>query len=160
MRRLAVPAIALTAVIALGGWAYAETQPADPSVDDSPAAAKAGRPGGPLKRAIHGELLVGDGQGGYRTVVFDRGRLGGIDGSTITVERPDGTKVTAALADDTKFNGTPRDQLKAGDRVMVLQADGNALRVLSKGARAEMKDRRQELRQNRRQRLGQASGTK
>jgi hypothetical protein len=156
MRRLAALAVTVAAAIALGGWAYAETQPADPSVDDSPAAAKAGRRPGPagLKRAIHGELLVPNGEGGYRTVVFDRGRITAIDGDSITLERGDGTTVTVALNGATEFNGTPREQLKAGDPVMVVQSDGSAIRVLSKGARAELKDRRQGAREKRRQGVG------
>jgi hypothetical protein len=147
MRRLVAAAVAIAATIALGGWAYAQTQPADPSVNDSPAAAKAaGRQRGGvagLKRAIHGELLVGGAQRGYRTVVFDRGRITAVSGDSITLERPDGESVTAKLTDATKFNGTPRDQLKAGDAVLVVQSDGTAARVVSKGARAERKGRRQ-----------------
>jgi hypothetical protein len=147
MRRLIALTVPLVAAIAFGGWAYAETQPADPQFEDSPAAAEAaGRQRGGvavLKRAIHGELLVGGARRGYRTVVFDRGRITAISGDSITLERPDGESVTAELTDATKFNGTPRDQLKAGDAVMVVQSGGTATRVVSKGARAERKSRRQ-----------------
>jgi hypothetical protein len=157
MRRLVTLAVPVVAAIALGGWAYAETQPADPKVSEAPAAAKAaGRQGagmGGLKRAIHGELLVGGPQRGYRTVVFDRGRITTISADAITLERPDGESVTAKLTGDTKFNGTPRDQLKAGDMVLVAQQDGSAIRVASKGARADMAERRAE-RKARRQGAG------
>ena len=147
MRRLVAVIVTVAATIALGGWAYAQTQPADPQVKDSPAAAKAAgrqRAGGAgLKRAVHGELLVGNARRGFRTVVFDRGRITAIAGDSITLERPDGQSVTAKLTGETKFNGTPREQLKAGDVVMVVQSDGSATRVVSKGARAELKGRRQ-----------------
>jgi uncharacterized protein DUF5666 len=156
MRRLVTFAVPVVAAIALGGWAYAETQPADPQVSEAPAAAKAGRqrPGmAGMKRAIHGELLVGGPQRGYRTVVFDRGRITAISADAITLERPDGESVTVKLTEETKFNGTPRDQLKAGDMVLVAQQDGSAIRVASKGARADMAERRAE-RKARRQGAG------
>ncbi len=68
-----------------------------------------------LKGAIHGDLLVRGENGTTRTVTFDRGKVTAISAGSITIERPDGVSVSKNLTDQTVFNGTPRDQLQAGD---------------------------------------------
>jgi hypothetical protein len=146
MRRI-VTAVIVVAVLAVGGLAYAEGQPADPSVPSRegqsapPAAAGAAKPRPArqlLQGAIHGELLVRDpvSSGSTRTIVFDRGRLTSVSEGSIALQRPDGVPVTAAVTPDTAFNGTPREQLKPGVTVIVAQSGGVAERVVSKGAAA------------------------
>jgi hypothetical protein len=144
MRRILAIAVLSLAVVGAGSFAYAESQPADPSVPSDaqtqPAPRAGGRAGaqrqGPMKGAIHGELLLWERAGTTREVVFDRGRLVSVSESTITIERRDGQTVSAAVTPETKFTGTPRDQLQAGAPLLVVQdSDGNALRVLSRGPR-------------------------
>lgn len=197
MRRILAAAI-IPAALAVGGLAYAESQPADPSLPvvphaeelvppaetpeappvvppaDKPEAPPADKPEAPpadsgsepaqaesepgekagpqgkarghrggfglghMKGAIHGELLLwGPEAASTRTVVFDRGRLRSLTDSTITIERPDGVSVSATVTPETKFNGTPRAELKPETPVLLVQsADGKALRVMSKGAMA------------------------
>ena len=151
MRRRIIAALLVAAGLATAGVAYAEGQPADPSVPSNPdAAAKAGgrrgraakaggRKAGVLKGAIHGDLLVRAEDGSTRTVTFDRGKVTAISGGSITIERPDGVSVSKGLTDQTVFNGTPRDQLQPGAPVVVVSSGDTAERVLSKGARVEQR---------------------
>ena len=161
--------IAAAVIVAVGlataGIAYAENQPADPSVGPSvgpvrpnpPAAAKARpRPGAPgvLKGAIHGDLLVRNEDGTTRTVTFDRGKITAVSAGSITIERPDGVSVPKSLTDQTVFNGTPKDQLAPEMPVLVVSSGDSAERVLSKGARAEKrKEKRQEQLERRQDRI-------
>jgi hypothetical protein len=152
MRRRIIAALVVVAGLTTAGVAYAENQPADPSVAAGPAAAKAGpRAGAPkagglkagglkagvLKGAIHGDLLVQNEDGSTRTVTFDRGKVTAVDGSSISIERPDGASVSKTLTDQTAFNGKDRDELQAGVGVIVISDGGTAQRVISKGARKE-----------------------
>ena len=154
MRRRIAAAVIVTLGLATAGIAYAENQPADPSVGPNPpAAAKAPvRPSGPgvLKGAIRGDLLLRGEDGATRTVTFDRGKLTAITANTITIERPDGVSVSKNLTDQTVFNGTPKDKLQAGMRVAVVSSGDTAERVVSKGARAEKRQERLEKRQEKR----------
>jgi hypothetical protein len=158
MRRRIVAAVIVAAGLATAGIAYAENQPADPSVDSTPpAAAKAGgRAGlkpGVFKGAIHGDLLIRGDNGSTRTVTFDRGKVTAISGGSITIERPDGVPVSKNLTDQTVFNGTPKDQLKAGMGVIVASSGDTAERVISKGDRAQKRlEKRQERLERRKER--------
>ena len=166
MRRRIAAAVIVAAGLATAGIAYAEGQPADPSVGSNPpAGAKAGqRPGGPgvLKGAIHGDLLIRGEDGATRTVTFDRGKITAISGASITIERPDGVSVSKNVTDQTVFNGTPKDKLEAGMRVVIVSSGDTAERVISKGARAEKRQQRLEKRQDRierrKERLEQRQG--
>jgi len=163
MRRRIAAALIVTAGLATAGIAYAENQPADPSVASTPpAAAKAGgRAGGPgvLKGAIHGDLLLRGENGTTRTVTFDRGKITAISAGSITIARPDGVSVSKNLTDQTVFNGTPRDQLKAEMGVIVVSSGDTAERVLSKGAKAEKRlEKRQERLERKKDRLEQRQG--
>lgn len=171
MRRRIAAAVIVAAGLATAGIAYAESQPADPSVGPSPhAAARAGgRPGGPgvLKGAIHGDLLVRGEDGATRTVTFDRGKITAVSATSITVERPDGVSVSKNLTDQTVFNGTPKDKLQAGMGAIVVSAGDTAERVLSKGARAEkrlehrqehLEKRQEHLEKRQERRAGRAPG--
>jgi hypothetical protein len=153
MRRRIAAAVIVVVGLATAGIAYAESQPADPSVGPNPPAAAKGGPrtGGPgvLKGAIHGDLLVRGEDGTTRTVTFDRGKITDISATSITIERPDGVSVSKNLTDQTVFNGTPKDKLQAGMGVVVVSSGDTAERVLSKGARVEKRKERLEQRQDR-----------
>lgn len=153
MRRRIAAAVIVATGLATAGIAYAESQPADPSVGlNPPAASKANpRSGGPglLKGAIHGDLLIRAEDGATRTVTFDRGKITDISATSITIERPDSVSVSKNLTDQTVFNGTPKDKLQAEMRVLVVSSGDTAERVLSKGARVEKRKERLEQRQDR-----------
>ena len=158
MRRRIAAAVIVAAGLATAGIAYAEGQPADPSVGPNPpAAAKAGgRPGAPgvLKGAIHGDLLIRGEDGATRTVTFDRGKVTAISATSITIERPDGVSLSKNLTDQTVFNGTPKDKVQAGMGAIVVSSGDTAERVISKGARAEKRlEKRQERLEKRQERL-------
>jgi len=159
MRRRIAAAVIVAAGLATAGIAYAESQPADPSVGPSAPAAPAkpgGRAAGPgvLKGAIHGDLLVQGENGTTRTVTFDRGKVTAVSAGSITVERTDGVWVTKSLTDQKVFNGTPKDKVQVGMGAVVVSSGDTAERVLSKGARAEKRlEKRQERLEKRQERL-------
>jgi len=87
---------------------------------------------GYLGRAVHGELIVPDGNGGFRTVVYDRGTQSGpVNGDTLTITRPDKATVSVQLTDTTRYAGAQdRSQLHPGrTTIVVADKDGKALLV-------------------------------
>ena len=143
MRRRIIAGAIVVAGLTTAGVAYAENQPADPSIavtkaaaTGAPAPAAAGGKAGILKGAIHGDLLVRNPDGSTHTVTFDRGKVGSISASSITVQRPDGVSVTDDVTDQTVFNGMPKDQLQAGTPVIVVADGHTATHVVTRGAAA------------------------
>ena len=143
MRRRIIAAAIVAAGLATAGIAYADNQPGDPSIAVVKAAATggaspaaAGGKAGVLRGAIHGDLLVRDKDGSTHTVNFDRGKVGSISASAITVQRPDGVTVTDDLNDQTAFNGLPKDQVQSGTPVIVVADGHTATHVVTKGAAA------------------------
>jgi len=144
MRRRIIAGAIVAACLSAAGVAYAQNQPADPTIavtkaaaTGAPAPEASGGKGGVLKGAIHGDLLVRDKDGSTHNVTFDRGKVGAISESSITVERPDGVAVTKDITAQTAFNGTPRDKLTSGMPVIVVSEGQAATHVVSKGARAQ-----------------------
>jgi hypothetical protein len=79
--------------------------------------------GGPrgIGRALHGEAVVGDGKGGFRTVAFQRGEVTAVSATSMTVKSADGFSRTYTLNSTTKVNrgrATVGD-IRAGHRVAV-----------------------------------------
>ena len=158
MRRRLIAGLIVATGLATAGIAYADNQPADPSIAITRAAATgaaspaaAGGKAGVLKGAIHGDLLVRNEDGSTRTVTFDRGKVSSVSASGITIERPDGVSVSKDVTDQTVFNGTPRDQLTTGTPVIVVSEGPAATHVVSKGARAEARQEKRQQRQEKRQ---------
>jgi len=158
MRRRIIAAAIVAASLAVAGAAYAQNQPADPSIavtkaaaTGAPAPEATGGKAAILKGAIHGDLLVRGKDGSTHTVTFDRGKVSSISASSITIERPDGVSVSKDVNDQTVFNGTPRDQVANGTPVIVVSEGQVATHVVSKGARAEKRQERREKRQERRE---------
>jgi len=76
--------------------------------------------GGP-GRALHGEAVVGDGKGGFRTVAFQRGEVTAVSPTSLTVKSADGFSRTYALTAATKVNRGRAvvGDIKNGHRVVV-----------------------------------------
>jgi hypothetical protein len=72
--------------------------------------------------AIHGELVVPDGSGGYRTVVVQRGTASNVGSDTITVKSDDGFTETYDVPADTGVGALREglDSIKDGANVVVL----------------------------------------
>lgn len=157
-RRVAATVAAVLAVGAVSGFAYAETSGSAGSSSQASGVAQAAssppstqspgnggsstaRPGakagagvaGLLKRAIHVEAILPDpGGSGYRVVDVDRGTVGAISASSITVNRPDGKSVTATVNTSTRFGaGSPPS---VGEQVVLVQSNGTAVRVAARPA--------------------------
>jgi hypothetical protein len=63
---------------------------------------------------------------GYETLDVARGTVGAISATSITVDSPNGTTLTAAINTQTKFHNTTEAQLAQGDKVGVLAYEGVA----------------------------------
>jgi hypothetical protein len=89
---------------------------------------------GALGRAVHGEVIVPDGEGGWQEVTFDRGQVdAATDGSRIVLDRPDGPEVSVALTAETKYHGIEgAGDIVEGRPALVVSKDGNAVHVLQK----------------------------
>ena len=90
-----------------------------------------GARGGPLRRAVHGDLIVGGEDGKFENLVFDRGLVNqASDATKVVIDRPDGQQVSLALTAETRYRGV-RDagQLRKGEPAVVTSRDGKALTV-------------------------------
>ncbi len=89
--------------------------------------------GGP-RGAVHGEFVVPDGSGGYRTMLTQRGTATKVSDSSITVRSEDGFTATYAITDATRVGAT-RDgvgSIKNGADVAVMaERKGNAATALA-----------------------------
>ena len=121
---------ALIALSVVGGAAVASAQedpaPTAPTAESADSRAHHPR----LRhRTVHGDLTVRT-KDGFKEVTVDRGRLTSIDGSTLTVTRPDGPVVTFTVDDQTRFRGVDSAaELQTGKPVFVVSADGVAKSV-------------------------------
>jgi hypothetical protein len=144
LKRNIAAVIVAAVVVGASGAAYA-AKPARPTLTSKTAANAAGsapsaqpgtpagrrgmKPGGFLRRAVHGDLVV-RGKAGFENVTFDRGTLTSVDGNRLTIARPDGPSVTVTLTDATRYRGVAgKDALVTGKPTMVVSKDGNALMV-------------------------------
>jgi len=77
-----------------------------------------GRPGG---GALHGTVVVPDADGGYRTVVTQRGEVTAVSDTSLTVRSADGFVATYRLTDDTSVLGGAGGvaDIAEGDQVAV-----------------------------------------
>jgi hypothetical protein len=149
----------LVAVIGLTGGAaalaQAQTDDAPPSAPpaqaDRPLEHRGGRMG-PMGRAVHGDLIVRNQDGGYVPVTFDRGALESVGSDQLTIARPDGVKVTVKLDGETRYRGVAsKDELRTGEGALVVSEDGVATMV------GQRPDGAPELGPGRRERQGPAA---
>lgn len=78
--------------------------------------------GGMAGRALHGEFVVRDGKGGYRTVDVQRGTVTAVSSTSLTVKSLDGTSITYVVSPGTTVNAA-RDgiaNVKTGHQVAVV----------------------------------------
>lgn len=160
-RRLSRPLVVLTtaALVVLGGVGVATAAAAgadspSPSASSSPSATPSPtatsrsdsdvgrgkgwgwrhRPYG-LHGAIHGEYVVPDGNGGYRTIATQRGEVTAVDQDSITVKSEDGFSREYAVTGETRVGGVNRDGIsavKTGAQVHVTaQVDGQTATALT-----------------------------
>jgi hypothetical protein len=114
------------------------TTSARPTPTDRPADAdrwrvRKMRPRALMAKALHGEVtLAGE---GHRVVVFQRGPIEKVSGTSLTVKSADGYTATYAVSDDTivreKAGKITVADLSAGDRVLVVATkDGSTLKAV------------------------------
>ena len=87
--------------------------------------------GGPLRRVVHGDLVVQGDDGQFENVTVDRGAVNeATDTSKLVLDRPDGKQVTFELTTETRYRGVEgAAQLRKGQPAMVTSRDGKALTV-------------------------------
>ena len=97
--------------------------------------------------ALHGEFVVPDGDGGFRTVVSQRGEATAVSATEITVRSEDGFTSTYAVTEETLVNAARDgiDTIEKGTEVhLVAIKDGDtatALRIGDGSARQQMRER-------------------
>ena len=104
-------------------------------------------PGKLGRGALHGEFVVPDSDGGFQTIVTQRGEATAVSGDEITVRSEDGFTSTYAVTEETLVNST-RDGIedieKGEDVHVVATKDGGtatAVRIGDRSARGEMRKR-------------------
>ena len=81
-----------------------------------PGGQQAGGPGG-LANALHGELVVADGNGGYSTERIQTGTVSAVSASAITLKSEDGFSATYALDSSTTVAGGTVGAVQTGHTV-------------------------------------------
>ncbi len=95
----------------------------------TPGAKALARAGSILSRADHAtvELKV---KGQWVTYSVDRGRVGAVSPTSITIDRPDGHSVTETINSSTKFTGVSGGgAVQTGRAAMVISENGVAVRI-------------------------------
>jgi hypothetical protein len=126
----------LIAATVIGGGAAAASAQDDPGPgagSGSGTAATASAPARPhhhrhalRRRTVHGDLTVKT-KDGFQQIAVDRGKLTSVEGSTLTVTRPDGPVVTVTFNDQTRYRGVDSAaELQTGKPVVVVSKDGVA----------------------------------
>ena len=143
MRRLVSVALVAAALAVTAPAAHAATAPSSPEAPEAsgaPAATerRSARAAAlrAVRKVIHGDLVVLRPDGTTQAVTIDRGQVTAVTDDSITIERPDGVGVTAALTDETRFRGFSREKLEPGVPALVVHADGSAIRVVTHPRRA------------------------
>jgi hypothetical protein len=104
-----------------------------------------GMMGGPLLGApLHGSYVVEDPDGGYRTVLSQRGEVTSVSSSSMTVRSADGFSTTYRLTDDTSVlagtDGTD-DIEKGADVAVTALRDGGSPRAVHVVDLSQLQDR-------------------
>lgn len=148
-RALGVTGGAVVVALAAGGVAYA-TSPSAPATPSSSGSASAAALSASspaingsglrrplrrlLRRGVHADIIVRT-PSGYKTIQIDRGTLDSASSTSISLTRPDGPIVSAAVTSTTRFVGIAESQLTKGDRVIVVQTGGDAVVVRARPPR-------------------------
>ena len=96
--------------------------------------------------ALHGEFVVPDGDGGFQTLVSQRGEATAVSATEITVRSEDGFTSTYAVTEDTVVNAARDgiDSIEKGSEVhLVATKEGDtatALRIGDRSARKQMRE--------------------
>ena len=154
---------AITTLVVVGmGIADAQSDSGSTTTTQPPAANEAPAPGiqpgpgpgrhfrggkgfGIMGGGIHGEFVVPDGNGGYRTMATQIGDVTAVSSSSITVKSEDGFSKTYSVDEDTMVNAG-RDgiaDVKTGDKVRVLGVvQGSSSKALDIGDVTNLREHR------------------
>ena len=131
MKKTLASAIVALAVVGGGAAAYAQEDPGPSAGAGADATATATAPARAhhprlRHRTVHGDLTVRT-RDGFKEITVDRGKLTAVEGSTLTVTRPDGPVVTFTVDDQTRYRGVDGvAELQVGKPVLVVSHDGVA----------------------------------
>ncbi len=121
---LLAAAIAAALALVAGLVVYATWDSAGDGAARNGPPAGFGGPGGPVQseRTLHGESVVSDGKGGFRTELTQTGSITAASDSSITVRSVDGYSHTYVLDADTR---RPHQPLQNGQQVTVRATETN-----------------------------------
>jgi hypothetical protein len=139
-KNTAIGASAVLGSLGIGGASFALLDGGNASATGTPAATST--PPNATKGHKVGQFLrrhTVESKNGYETYNLIRGTVGAISPTSITVNSPDGTSLTATINSSTKFHNTTDAQLATGDKVGVLAEAGvarwvNAPKTTTSGA--------------------------
>jgi len=130
-RRALTISLATTALVVAGGavLAGAVTAPGGGNSTTAPAPGQPASKGdrmhmaGPMQ-AVHGEYVVRDGNGNYRTEEMQRGSVTAVNGDTFTVKSEDGFTATYTVTSTTKVRKAAKaaaiGDVATGDKIVVI----------------------------------------
>lgn len=108
-----------------GGTASAATGTSTPAGSTT----KVHHPGRYVLRHTVDATITVKTKNGYETFNLARGTVDTISTTSITVDSPDGTSLTATINAQTKFRNTTDSELQPGDKVGVIAYQGVAKRI-------------------------------
>jgi hypothetical protein len=126
--RTTLVAAGIAAALAVGGGlvVYATDSHSDGSGHNGapPGLGGPSGPGGPSEnqRTLHGESVVSDGKGGFRTELTQTGSITAASDASVTVRSDDGYSRTYVLDANTR---RPHQPLQSGQQVTVRATDAN-----------------------------------
>lgn len=139
--------------LTLSNVALGQTEPSSSGPDKNRAAALRMKAGAKAQRGfgmrdpIHGEFVVRNPEGGYRTLAVQRGEATSVENSSITVRSEDGFLRTYAVTGDTKVNRDGKiSDIKQGEEVGVMArvegGNATAVRIVDEAFKRQKLDRR------------------
>jgi maltose-binding protein MalE len=145
-KKTAIGASVVLGSLGIGGASFALLDGGNASATGTPAATstqpnatKGQKVGQFLRRHTVESTITVKTKNGYETYNLIRGTVGAISPTSITVNSPEGTSLTATINSSTKFHNTTDAQLATGDKVGVLAEAGvarwvNAPKTTTSGA--------------------------
>ena len=129
-KRVAIGASVVLGSLGIGGAGFALLSGGTAAATTTPSASSNTAKGQDLRKFVRRHTvdatITVKTKNGYETFDVARGTVGSIAGTSITVDSPNGTTLTAAINTQTKFHNTTEAQLATGDKVGVLAYDGVA----------------------------------
>ncbi len=142
IKRIVIGSAVVLGSVGIGGAGFAaiEGGAAGATTASTPAASHPSAKAHTLRRFIRRHTIDATftlkTKNGYETLDLARGTVGSISPTSITVDSPNGTTLSASITSATKFHNTSEAQLAMGDKVGVISYNGVARMISAPKAAA------------------------